>query len=30
MTDANAGAGRASSPFDEWLVEDPEIADAAR
>src|ERR1700681_2983824 len=26
MTDANAGAGRASSPFDQWLVEDPEIA----
>src|ERR1700694_2583941 len=26
MTEASAGAGRASSPFDEWLVEDPEIA----
>src|ERR1700681_2967329 len=26
MTDASGGAGRASSPFDEWLVEDPEIA----
>ena len=26
MTDARDGAGRASSPFDQWLVDDPEIA----
>jgi len=26
MTDASAGAGRAASPFDQWLAEDPEIA----
>ncbi len=25
MTEARDGAGRASSPFDEWLVEDPEV-----
>src|ERR1700688_4818425 len=25
MTDASDGAGRASSPFDQWLVEDTEI-----
>ena len=25
MSDASDGADRASSPFDEWLVEDPEI-----
>ncbi|MGD0379470.1 MAG: serine hydroxymethyltransferase [Acidimicrobiales bacterium] len=25
MTDARDGAGRASSPFDEWLADDPEV-----
>jgi glycine hydroxymethyltransferase len=26
MTEASVGAGRASSPFDQWLADDPEIA----
>ena len=27
MTDARDGADRASSPFDEWLADDPEVAE---
>src|SRR5579863_10455053 len=26
MTETSDGAGRASSPFDQWLVDDPEVA----